>query len=127
MASYFAMMRFIYFFFSCRYFVVLNENGLPFFCICFFYSKCQIVRIMPFFAVWMVELNVCLILSLQKFDTDETLTLKCELLADWIKGARHVVVHTGAGISTSAGIPDFRYVSSFNSRKDPKAIAQFSH
>ncbi|XP_014209603.1 NAD-dependent protein deacetylase Sirt6 [Copidosoma floridanum] len=44
----------------------------------------------------------------EKFDTDETLRLKCELLADWIKGARHVVVHTGAGISTSAGIPDFR-------------------
>ncbi|XP_011494696.1 PREDICTED: NAD-dependent protein deacetylase Sirt6 [Ceratosolen solmsi marchali] len=44
----------------------------------------------------------------EKFDTDETLRLKCELLADWIKGARHVVVHTGAGISTAAGIPDFR-------------------
>lgn len=44
----------------------------------------------------------------QKYDTQETLRLKCDLLADWIKGARHVVVHTGAGISTAAGIPDFR-------------------
>ncbi|XP_015589177.1 NAD-dependent protein deacetylase Sirt6 [Cephus cinctus] len=44
----------------------------------------------------------------EKFDSDETLRLKCGLLADWIQAARHVVVHTGAGISTAAGIPDFR-------------------
>ncbi|XP_033226191.1 NAD-dependent protein deacetylase Sirt6 isoform X2 [Belonocnema kinseyi] len=44
----------------------------------------------------------------EKYDTQETLRLKCDLLADWIKAARHVVVHTGAGISTAAGIPDFR-------------------
>lgn len=29
-------------------------------------------------------------------------------LTDWVRSARHIVVHTGAGISTSAGIPDFR-------------------
>ncbi|KYN07526.1 NAD-dependent deacetylase sirtuin-6 [Cyphomyrmex costatus] len=44
----------------------------------------------------------------ERYDSVETLRLKCGLLADWIQGARHVVVHTGAGISTAAGIPDFR-------------------
>lgn len=31
-----------------------------------------------------------------------------EKLVDMILAAKHVVVHTGAGISTSTGIPDFR-------------------
>ncbi|XP_063972766.1 NAD-dependent protein deacetylase Sirt6 [Diachasmimorpha longicaudata] len=44
----------------------------------------------------------------EKYESSETLRLKCGLMADWIQGARHVVVHTGAGISTTAGIPDFR-------------------
>ncbi|XP_011695481.1 PREDICTED: NAD-dependent protein deacetylase Sirt6 isoform X1 [Wasmannia auropunctata] len=44
----------------------------------------------------------------ERYDSVETLRLKCGLLAEWIQGARHVVVHTGAGISTAAGIPDFR-------------------
>ncbi|XP_044259827.1 NAD-dependent protein deacetylase Sirt6 [Tribolium madens] len=44
----------------------------------------------------------------ERFDPPEKVQEKCEILADWIKNARHVVVHTGAGISTSAGIPDFR-------------------
>lgn len=44
----------------------------------------------------------------ERYDTAETLRIKCGLLAEWIQGARHVVVHTGAGISTAAGIPDFR-------------------
>lgn len=48
---------------------------------------------------------------LQRYDSVETLRLKCGLLAEWIQGARHVVVHTGAGISTAAGIPDFRWLS----------------
>lgn len=33
---------------------------------------------------------------------------KCKTLAEWIRNSRHVVFHTGAGISTTAGIPDFR-------------------
>ena len=33
---------------------------------------------------------------------------KVALLAGMVREARHVVVHTGAGVSTSAGIPDFR-------------------
>ncbi|XP_012261811.2 NAD-dependent protein deacetylase Sirt6 [Athalia rosae] len=44
----------------------------------------------------------------EKFDSDETLRIKCDLLAEWMNKAQHIVVHTGAGISTAAGIPDFR-------------------
>ncbi|PPC88141.1 MAG: hypothetical protein CTY36_17030, partial [Methylocystis sp.] len=33
---------------------------------------------------------------------------KARLVADWMRNARAVVVHTGAGLSTPAGIPDFR-------------------
>ncbi|KAL3285212.1 hypothetical protein HHI36_019327 [Cryptolaemus montrouzieri] len=42
------------------------------------------------------------------FDSPEVVDEKCEKLCEMIKNSRHVVVHTGAGISTSAGIPDFR-------------------
>ncbi|KOB79235.1 putative chromatin regulatory protein sir2 [Operophtera brumata] len=44
----------------------------------------------------------------EKFDPADELDKKCELLAQLINDSKHVVVHTGAGISTSAGIPDFR-------------------
>ncbi|CDW73522.1 transcriptional sir2 family protein [Stylonychia lemnae] len=42
------------------------------------------------------------------FDTPEVLDQKVEMLALWIKSSEHFVAFTGAGISTSAGIPDFR-------------------
>ncbi|XP_014244422.1 NAD-dependent protein deacetylase Sirt6 [Cimex lectularius] len=42
------------------------------------------------------------------FDTEDVVAEKVKELASWIENAKHVVVHTGAGISTSAGIPDFR-------------------
>lgn len=35
---------------------------------------------------------------------------KCATLAQMILASKHVVVHTGAGVSTSSGIPDFRFV-----------------
>ncbi|KAM3961688.1 sirtuin 6 [Aphomia sociella] len=44
----------------------------------------------------------------EKFDPIDKFNNKCELLAQLINNSKHVVVHTGAGISTSAGIPDFR-------------------
>ncbi len=31
-----------------------------------------------------------------------------ETIADWLRGARQIVVLTGAGISTESGVPDFR-------------------
>jgi hypothetical protein len=42
------------------------------------------------------------------FDSLEELDRKCELLALWIRSSEHFVAFTGAGISTAAGIPDFR-------------------
>jgi len=44
----------------------------------------------------------------EKFDNAQIVEEKVELLAEWVRNAKHIVVHTGAGISTSAGIPDFR-------------------
>eukprot|EP01017_Pseudomicrothorax_dubius_P003548 TRINITY_DN10534_c0_g1_i2.p1 TRINITY_DN10534_c0_g1~~TRINITY_DN10534_c0_g1_i2.p1 ORF type:complete len:398 (-),score=77.10 TRINITY_DN10534_c0_g1_i2:37-1230(-) len=42
------------------------------------------------------------------FDTPEELDRKIGILAELIKHSRHFVAFTGAGISTSAGIPDYR-------------------
>jgi len=42
------------------------------------------------------------------FDPPEVLDEKCTQLAKWIKESAHFIAFTGAGISTSTGIPDFR-------------------
>merc|ERR1712013_953883 len=44
----------------------------------------------------------------ETFDGPDVAINKVNQLASWVASARHVVVYTGAGISTSAGIPDFR-------------------
>lgn len=40
--------------------------------------------------------------------TDDALTRKCKRLAELIAGSKHLVAFTGAGISTSVGLPDYR-------------------
>lgn len=44
----------------------------------------------------------------EKFDSPRVFHSKVTTLVEWLRTANHVVVHTGAGISTAAGIPDFR-------------------
>jgi len=44
----------------------------------------------------------------ERFDSPAALEVKICALAELIKKSQHLVVFTGAGISTSAGIPDFR-------------------
>lgn len=41
-------------------------------------------------------------------DSKDLLAQKCETLATAIKNAKHLVVYSGAGVSTAACIPDYR-------------------
>lgn len=44
----------------------------------------------------------------ESFDSKRQLMFKFEKLTNWVRDSKHLVILTGAGISTSAGIPDFR-------------------
>ena len=46
--------------------------------------------------------------KIEYFDTEEELNSKIDVLATWIKESQYFIAFTGAGISTSAGIPDYR-------------------
>ena len=42
------------------------------------------------------------------FDSADELEAKLDKLADWLRQSEHCILFTGAGISTSTGIPDYR-------------------
>mmetsp|Transcript_1307 Transcript_1307/g.1963 ORF Transcript_1307/g.1963 Transcript_1307/m.1963 type:complete len:312 (+) Transcript_1307:163-1098(+) len=44
----------------------------------------------------------------ERFDSSRSIQLKIRKLTELVKKSKHTVVLTGAGISTAAGIPDFR-------------------
>ena len=56
----------------------------------------------------------------ERLDNDRTLRTKLETLVKRVREAKHLVVFTGAGISTAAGIPDFRGPSGIWTKQQAK-------
>ncbi|KAH9220879.1 DHS-like NAD/FAD-binding domain-containing protein [Leptodontidium sp. 2 PMI_412] len=46
--------------------------------------------------------------AMERFESTQMIEKKAQTIADCIKRSQHFIVFTGAGVSTSAGIPDFR-------------------
>jgi butyrate kinase len=65
---------------------------------------------LPEVRVWLSCYRVQNMFVLQQFDKLDVVAEKVKRLSQMIRDSRHLVVHTGAGISTAAGIPDFRCV-----------------
>ncbi|KAK0416385.1 hypothetical protein QR680_012453 [Steinernema hermaphroditum] len=64
----------------------------------------------------------------EEFDSSSDLEAKAKELAEWIREAKCCVLHTGAGISTAAGIADFRGpngVWTLEARKQKAASVNF--
>ena len=51
----------------------------------------------------------------ESFDTSEVVETKVDQLKNWIKESQHTVIYTGAGASTSAGIPG-KYIHTLPSK-----------
>ncbi|MGO1059776.1 NAD-dependent deacylase [Planococcus sp. FY231025] len=46
------------------------------------------------------------------------------MVSDWLKGAQHAVIFTGAGMSTESGLPDFRSANQgLWGKRDPSKVA----
>lgn len=45
------------------------------------------------------------------------------MIADWLKTAKHIVVFTGAGMSTESGVPDFRSSTGLWRYRNPQMLA----
>lgn len=67
-----------------------------------FISKYFPMAVRPLICVIYCFCRVCKLcfFTLQKFDDEEVVNEKCNSVAEMIKSSKHVVIHTGAGIST---------------------------
>eukprot|EP00053_Salpingoeca_punica_P014414 m.131078 g.131078 ORF g.131078 m.131078 type:complete len:630 (+) comp16449_c0_seq3:222-2111(+) len=61
--------------------------------------------------------------QVEALDTDEELQRKVDALAAMMTSARHTVIYTGAGISTSCGIPDYRGPNGLRTIAEKQATA----